>query len=1008
MKPKSSFLRPALLASALLSASSSFTYAYTVEVDPAAAIPATHNLVFATEWNIDGNTEGWSPNGQFQLESGAPVGGILTGTESGNDPTLSLNGTSIPTSSDTIVEFKVKKQTADDSRIDLFWSDDNGGIGHVPPVRIDSPPFIPDDAFHVVRITFSGTDLAGPFSGFRLDPSADHTTPNFYTTSLDYFRVYSVPDPTVDLFWDPNMTGGPAGGTGIWNTTSNFWWNGTADVKWPAVSNMTDRAVFAGTAGVVTIQPAGITAASVKFDTVDYHLAGGPLTLDGTAIIRGSGRFYIEAPLAGSAAVVVPQGAPVFRTAATLTNSISFKTSRVVAAVDNAFGTAQVVLGAGGNIFISASDQNRSFSNNFKYAGNRLIIDNDALGEGIGAFGITIAGNLELAPTSPGDIFLRRSLTVNGIVTGTGANGRSIYLRGDVGTLTLNGVNSTFTGDITLSNSSRIVYQNDSSLGDFSNNLVFNGGQGKLEPLDSFTSDRAITINGDTAAVIDTDFDTIWSGPITGQLTNDVNAPVNSRLYKTGTGTLTLTGTTSLGGGTQTQEGILIIPSGGSLTHGSFWDNNHGVSGLAEMRIAGGDFTINSSFYAVGNGIQPLDEALFDIQSGTYTHNGGQLLLGFRGNGRFIMAGGDATLNELSYGDGGGVDPRTAIAELNGGNIAFNAATRRDGDANATIIFDGSTVRSLRNEPDFLRKGTAGTTDFLVGSDGGAIFDTDGKDVGIQQTLAHNPAAAATDSGLTKLGLGSLFLSGPHTYNGPTSVQGGTFGGNGSLTSNVTVASGAGLAVRVNKTGGVAGTDHSLLTVNGTVALPSSLKIRILPGADAFVENGATGMTVLTATGGITGFNAGSVTFDKTGFAGTGSFTASQSGNSIVLAYTAGAAGGYANFATTITNAAQRGKLDDADKDGISNLLEYALGGNPNSSDTGILPKQTLSPTNLTLTFNVSAASAADTNLVVQLSTDLVDWTTIPSIPVTGTGPQSIQIPRNSRNKLFARVVAVN
>lgn len=994
MKSKTPFLRFALTA-ALFGSTSPIVWAYTVEIDPAAAIPATHTQVFATEWNTDGSKEGWGA-GQFTLESGAPISGILTGTETGNDPTLNLGGKSIRTSSDTIIEFKIKKQTADASRIDLFWGDDNGGIGHVAPVRIGSPPFLHDDQFHVVRITFGGSELNGKFSSFRLDPSADHTN-NFVTTSLDYFRVYSVLPATADLSWDPGQTGGPAGGTGTWDTTHNFWWNGTTDVKWPSTSSASDSAVFGGTAGTVTIQAAGITAASLEFNTSDYSLAGGPLTLDGAAALRASGQLFLDAPLSGSANVSVVTGNVIFRTASTLNGTLQFKNDRVASTVNNPFGNAYVILGAGGNIFLSAVAQPLTFNNDFEYHGNRLIIDNNTYNQGTDTYGVTIGGGLYLASTSPGDIFLRRNLTVNGEVTGSGANGKSLYFAGDSGTMTLNSPTNSFTGDIVFDTSTRLVFTDDTSLGASYNNLIFNGGQGTLQPMNSFTSSRSITVKGSTAAVIDSAAAVQWDGTIAG-----ANG-VNSRFYKDGSGTLVLNGTASLGGGTQVRGGVFKIPAGGSLTHGATWDNNHGVAGLATMQLEGGEFTINSSFYGVGNGINPADEALFKILGGTYTHVGGQLLVGFRGNGRFVMQGGIATINELAYGDG--ATDRTAISELNGGTIAFNAASRRDGEAAATILLNGATVQARRSEVDFLRSGVSGITHFYVSNDG-AKFDTAGFDIGIRSPLAHNPTGAATDGGLTKTGVGSLFLEGAQTYNGPTSVLQGSFGGNGSLTSNVTTS--AGLAVRVSQTGGVAGTDHSLLAITGTLTVANPLTIRILPGTGSFVENTAAGMTVVTASGGITGFNQANVIFDTSSFTGNGTFSATQSGNSIVLGYTAGAAGGYAGFASTINDADRRGKLDDADNDGISNLLEYVLGGNPNAADPDILPIQTLSANNLTLNFNISPASAVDTAVSLQLSTDLLDWSSIPAIPVAGTGPKSVQVPRNSRAKLFARVVATN
>ncbi|MEO5716091.1 MAG: autotransporter-associated beta strand repeat-containing protein [Luteolibacter sp.] len=85
------------------------------------------------------------------------------------------------------------------------------------------------------------------------------------------------------LTWDGSDTGNAAadGGAGTWdtNTTAN-WWNGSADVVWPALGGTDDDAVFANSAGTVTVST--VTANDLTFSTTGYILTGSTLTLNGT------------------------------------------------------------------------------------------------------------------------------------------------------------------------------------------------------------------------------------------------------------------------------------------------------------------------------------------------------------------------------------------------------------------------------------------------------------------------------------------------------------------------------------------------------------------------------------------------------------------------------------------------------------------------------------------------------------------------------------------------------
>ena len=89
----------------------------------------------------------------------------------------------------------------------------------------------------------------------------------------------------ASLAWDGSdiVSPGSQGGAGTWDSaiTAN-WWDGAADIAWPA-SGTDNDATFGDSAGTVTIDPAGVTANDLSFSTTGYILSGtGTLTLNGS------------------------------------------------------------------------------------------------------------------------------------------------------------------------------------------------------------------------------------------------------------------------------------------------------------------------------------------------------------------------------------------------------------------------------------------------------------------------------------------------------------------------------------------------------------------------------------------------------------------------------------------------------------------------------------------------------------------------------------------------------
>jgi hypothetical protein len=91
--------------------------------------------------------------------------------------------------------------------------------------------------------------------------------------------------------------------------------------------------------------------------------------------------------------------------------------------------------------------------------------------------------------------------------------------------------------------------------------------------------------------------------------------------------------------------------------------------------------------------------------------------------------------------------------------------------------------------------------------------------------------------------------------------------------------------------------------------------------------------------------------------------------------------GTFADGATVPSD--QQGPNDDPDNDGIDNLVEFVLNGDPTVADSGILPDFDVSGTNFVFTYTRRTDSVApETVQTFRYGSDLVGWTDV-SVPAT-------------------------
>jgi hypothetical protein len=232
--------------------------------------------------------------------------------------------------------------------------------------------------------------------------------------------------------------------------------------------------------------------------------------------------------------------------------------------------------------------------------------------------------------------------------------------------------------------------------------------------------------------------------------------------------------------------------------------------------------------------------------------------------------------------------------------------------------------------------------------------------------------------------------------------NGGTLGGTGNLGGAVTVDAGGRQAFSV---AAIPGAQVSR-TISGALTLAPG-NILDLTAATTPADGS---YTLVTANGGITGTVT---TVNLNGIDGVVSVV----GNSLVL--TVGASG-YDSWAASkgLTEANKGGDLDP-EFDGIANLLEFVLGGEPLASDPSILPDLAVTPSDFVFTFTRSDESEAEAALVFQYGSSLTGWTNVTigtvsagqvAVTENGNAPDSVAvtIPRTNAvgGKLFGRLNA--
>jgi fibronectin-binding autotransporter adhesin len=207
------------------------------------------------------------------------------------------------------------------------------------------------------------------------------------------------------------------------------------------------------------------------------------------------------------------------------------------------------------------------------------------------------------------------------------------------------------------------------------------------------------------------------------------------------------------------------------------------------------------------------------------------------------------------------VNTYTGGTTVSGGTLVLGHATNTLVDTGAVAISGGTLALGANSD-------TVGA----VTMTSGGISSTTGVLTGTSYTVESGTISArlAGNGTLTKNTAGIVTLSGANTYLGATTVNAGRLDLAGSVTSNVTVAPGAGLGGEGSATGSITFIGNTQLSFDPTT--PAALMANTVNASAATVTlsltataPAAAGIVVLNAPGGITGTAGSGGNFQFTG-----------------------------------------------------------------------------------------------------------------------------------------------
>jgi autotransporter-associated beta strand protein len=570
--------------------------------------------------------------------------------------------------------------------------------------------------------------------------------------------------------------------------------------------------------------------------------------------------------------------------------------------------------------------------------------------------------------------------------TGGAIAGTSSLTKTGAGVLTI-GTANTFTGPVEILGGTVNVSAG-SNLGASGAGTTLTISGATLRATQSLTLPRKMTIPSAGGLKVDDTIQVISSGGFIG----------GGTLTKTGNGALRFEnyGSGAFNGNLLIEEGSVIF-AGGAFNGDIGVDSITVASGASLVQPAGAYHALGG-YFATTPVINLEEDGTFVIDQENYFTT-----INMTGG---ILSGSNEVRTDANFAVNVLASPSTSLwsARVNSVNapMTFNVA---DGAAAPDLLMSGI----LTNTQPFVKNGPGSMELTGVNTYSGNTTINEG-------TLLLSGAASFDASPLVEVKAGAFMdvtgIGVPLPVPQMQTLKGaGTVTGDLELLGTVAPGAAAGTltvdgALQLNSfsqyvwevsdwsTGAVAGAGFDTMVADSVAIIADSndpVYITIKPSAfSGFVEENRT-FPLIQTTGGITGFAANAFDIDASALNAVvttyGTWSVAVQGTNLVLVYTAGAPTAFqtwvsgAPYNLTGNNALPGA---DPDGDGVSNAIEFVIGGDPaTGDDNSKLPTGAVVGANFEFTFRRTDLSNYAPSPFAEYGSNLTGWTPVASVTVT-------------------------